>query len=512
MSTTQLDLSLALQQFNNMSYQPLEISIDKNMYESFLSKYANAEFLGKFINVCLYQSDFTAVSGINNNNEVIQYFKLFLKSLGDDIKSIKNTSINTPIKPFTDTIIFINNILNIKDDATARLINYDTVSNHFTNLNPFTKQIITDVSINRIDNFQKFKSELEDISKLISVYHELRQVRFISDEMEVLKVEATNNNISPLNLLKTYKEIIHRAYTVFSTLKSVSGDDEDKYLEFYDETFAPETADKLLQYLSQSFNFYMSGYDLLDKHIDGIESSSVYIIAAASNNGKSLFMINLMRNMIRHQLNNFEPNDLILFVTLEDDIYKLFRRIICIFGNINPKLAKKLFVYCSSLLRAQSDIEITRHGLQSQIKILLEKIINKTLHKVTKGKCRIGLMHSNEFGYSASDISRFIEKKKVEGLNVKSVFVDYLDCMSVSNVISSSNGWNKGSEYDSQGTITQELRLLAREKAISIITVTQNNKLSENSNQALNNALVGDSLMIKGLYRAIYKCKIFRIR
>lgn len=444
-----LDLSQALQQFGSQ-YQPLEVSIDKNMYESFLSRYANADFLGKFINVCLYQSDFTAIAGISNNNEIIQYFKVFLKSLNEDIKAIKNTSINTPIKPFVDTINIINNILDVKDDPTARLMTYDTIDKHFQNLNPFTKQIMLNVSTLRIQNFQAFKSELEDINKLIQVYQELKQVKFISDEMDILKAEAANNDISALNLLKTYKEIIHKAYNVFSTLKSTSDDNEsDKYLEFFDESSIADVTSKLLKYLTKSFNFYMSGYELLDKNIDGIESSSVYIVSAASNNGKSLFMINMVRNLINHQLNKFDPNDIILFITLEDDIYKLYRRIIAIFGNINPKIAKKLFVHCASQLKeAQNNIDMK--NLEKDVLKLLEKITNKSVHKVTKGRCRLGLIHSNEFGYSMGDVGRFIDKKKVEGLNVKAVFIDYIDCMQVSNVIPGKDG---GKEYDSQGQI-----------------------------------------------------------
>jgi len=483
-----IDLSIALSQFGT-NYAPLEI--DKSIHDSFLSKYANVEFLGKFLNICLYQSDFSAIAGINSNAEIIRYFKVFLKSLGEDIKSIKNVSINSPTKPFLDTITFLTNLLNIKEDITGRLISYDTVNNHFPNLNPFTKQILATVISTRIDNFQKFKSELEDVSKLITVYHELKQVKFISEELEVLKVEANNNNVSPLNLLKIYKEIIHKAYNTFSTLKTVSeGDESSKYLEFYDETCLDETSDKLLKYLSESFNFYSSGYQLLDKYIDGIESTATYLISAASNNGKSLFMLNMMRKLIMHDLNEFKSNDMILFITLEDDIYKLFRRIMCVFGNINPKLAKKLFVSSSNLIKTLAETDIQLTSVKQQVKELLEKIIEKAIHSTTRNKCRVGLIHSNRMDYCCNDIVRFIDKKRIEGITVKICFIDYLDMMQPSSTVSGSKGFN---DYDNQGEIMKEMRNLGKDYHIPVLTVTQNSKLAENQNQSLNNSLIGDS-------------------
>jgi hypothetical protein len=183
-----------------------------------------------------------------------------------------------------------------------------------------------------------------------------------------------------------------------------------------------------------------------------------------------------------------------LFVTLEDDIYKLYRRIISIFGNYNPKLCKKLFVYSSQLLKGsgkgENNKDIIYHkGLESQIKALLEKITNQAIHSVTKGRCKVGILHSNEFGYNMADASAFIDKQRALGVNVKMAFIDYIDCMLPSNMASNA----AGKEYDTQGVVVQEMKLVGREQGVSIISVTQNSKLAENSQQALNNSLIGDS-------------------
>jgi hypothetical protein len=52
----------------------------------------------------------------------------------------------------------------------------------------------------------------------------------------------------------------------------------------------------------------------------------------------------------------------------------------------------------------------------------------------------------------------------------------------------------RGDEYQSQGQIVQELRTLARNYSIPIVTITQNVRSSENYEQSLNNQMIGDSI------------------
>ncbi len=446
---------------NNISSQEVTI------YDSFLVKYTNKDFFSKFLNVCLYQSDFSAIAGINKNSEIIKFFKSFLNSLATDVRD--TNSINIQQKPLLNTISTIKKILEIKEDPAARLLTYDTVDKHFQGTNLFCSKIIKHVKENRITDFQLFKSELDDVVRLIQVYIELKQLKVVLDELDFLKHESSATDLSALNLLKNCKTIITKAHSIFSTLKSVSDDDElTKYLEFYDESSNQNVIPNLFKYLSKSFAFFKSGYKLLDESVDGIESSSVYIISAASNNGKSLFMINLMRNVILHQLNKFEENDTILFITLEDDIYKVYRRFLSIFGNISTKLAKKLFVHCASLIQESKDIDIKFKNIEHDINRLFEKITQKAIYNTTKGRCRLGLIYSNDQDYTMADVSRFIDKKKAEGCNVKAVFIDYLDYMSPSN----SNIKDKdGSNYSAHGQIVKEMKLVSREYGLPIVTV-----------------------------------------
>ena len=440
---------------------------ESNIYDSFLIKYSNKDFLSKFLNVCLYQADFSVVAGINKNSEVIKHFKHFLNALAEDIRA--SSSANIQQKPILNTISTFKKILEIKEDPAARLLTYDTVDKHFHNVDIYCSKVIENVKNTRLSNFQQFKSELEDIHRLIHIYSELKHIKVVSNELDFLKQESSNADASALNLLKNYKNVIQKAYSIFSTLKSVADDEDiEKYLEFYDESSNPAVCSSLFKYLSRAFNFFKSGYTLLDDNLEGIESGSVYMISAASNHGKSLFLINLMRNVILCPLNKFEPNDIILFITLEDDAYRVYRRLLSIFGNISTKLAKRLFVHCSSIIRETKDIDIKSKNVEQEINRLISNITQKAIYSTTKGRCRLGLIYSNTHDYSMTDVSNFIDKKKAEGFNVKAVFIDYLDYMAPS---SSGIKDKDGSSYNSQGEITKEMKLVAREYGIPVITV-----------------------------------------
>jgi len=57
--------------------------------------------------------------------------------------------------------------------------------------------------------------------------------------------------------------------------------------------------------------------------------------------------INMCKRMIETNLSDFDKKDAILFITTEDDIHKLSRRFISIFGNY--KFESVTTVICESL-------------------------------------------------------------------------------------------------------------------------------------------------------------------
>ena len=52
--------------------------------------------------------------------------------------------------------------------------------------------------------------------------------------------------------------------------------------------------------------------------VGGIEAGNLHLICGPSNNAKSIFMINLLYKMAEMNKHEFDGNDIIIYITLED--------------------------------------------------------------------------------------------------------------------------------------------------------------------------------------------------
>ena len=187
-----------------------------------------------------------------------------------------------------------------------------------------------------------------------------------------------------------------------------------------------------------------------------------------------------------------------LFLTLEDDIYKLFRRFASISGNYNYNSIKSLF---------KTSYEISNYenagSYVSNIKNMFKNIIQTSILDATDNKVSLIIKHSNENTFSSGDISRFIDQLKVEGVNIKAIIVDYIDVM-----VPIINKFTSGDDYNAQGLIVQEMRNLSRLYQIPVITATQNRRESENVSTTMSNMQIGDSYKKVRNADFIYMCRM----
>ena len=197
-------------------------------------------------------------------------------------------------------------------------------------------------------------------------------------------------------------------------------------------------------------------------------------------------MINLCNKIIRKNIADFKPNDGVLFITLEDNIYKLSRRFCSIFGNIEQKVITELHLKTADVSTAENYISNDDH-LQKKFINIFQDIFNNSIQYVIDDKLNLIVKHGPENMVSAGDISKFVDTIKVtENINIKLIFIDYVDTMATT--VKSNED-----DYVKHGTIVQELRNLSRQYKIPIITASQNSKSSENTQFALNNQQMGDS-------------------
>jgi hypothetical protein len=224
------------------------------------------------------------------------------------------------------------------------------------------------------------------------------------------------------------------------------------------------------------------------------------MISAPSNSGKSMLLANLSRNIILANYEEWKPQDTILFVTLEDDIMKLTRRLISIYGNINQDSLRSLYRRSFEYIKTTSNPE--------DLIIKLKQIINKTLINsilsATHGRVNLAIKHSSENTFSPNDLTKFIDRLKIEGYNIKLAIVDYIDVMSPSIYRTSFDN-----TYSIQGQITQELRNVSKNYRIPIITATQSVRAAEDEEFDQNNTSIGDSYLKVRYSDFIYFCRMY---
>lgn len=461
---------------------------NNSFYNSFLLNYTNNEFILNFFNVCLYQSNFDVIITSNNNTEILTYFKSFLKNISKDVKASADT-LNIPVKNYLNTLYILQQILEIRGDISSRLLSYDNILVHFPNSDPNIVKLFQEVSDNRYTTIQEFRTHLDKLIGEIKVYNETQVLKNIINQWYLLYNEVSEGNSSALTWLKNFRDIVQTSHSNLADLKVLATEETvSNYMLFYDKESVKPVIKNLVHFLGTSFAHFKTGFEIFDNNIDGIESSSVTVITGPSNHAKSLFMINIINQIISNVKNSYDTKDAFILITLEDDVHKLFRRLLSVFGNNDSKIIKKIYEKCSTLLKEQENTDIKNRKLIESIEKFFEDLINRSIISLTNNRCHFFVHHSNENTFTMADAAKKLDELIMNGYKPKGIFIDYLDQMQPSILRYSNNN-----DYDNQGSILQEMRITARRYSIPIVTITQNAKTSENTMQTMNNTLIGDS-------------------
>jgi len=458
----------------------------KTLLKAFVSTFTSEEFMVDLVRITLHPSEFGSFTS-EKANSAIDYIRDFLKTLGDTTRRLQlSTS-----KNIQSQIYAINTLLTIRE-SSATLLTYENVFQHLAIKDLITTKLIQkaiDLKLNDDESFRKLTNNVIDI---IHAYYEVISVSSTVTLLDNLQEAILDNNLTPFEALKNYKDLVIAAYNDLSKLQSLSKTEtvSDHFI-ITDDKSCENLADTLMNYISKGFSVFKTGFDLFDNVLNGVESSSVHLLSAPSNHGKSLMCINMCKRMIETNLSTFNKKDAILFVTTEDDIHKLSRRFISIFGNYKFESVRQLYAKAYDVTRTQQIMGISvdaDNQMNSQIQKMFKSLLKTSLLKVTQGKVSLVLKHCNENSFSPGDLGRFLDRLKVEGYKPKLIFVDYMDTMTPTTSV-----FGNTKEYDTQGQITQELRILSRIHGIPIISPTQNQRESEDVTKAMSNKLIGDS-------------------
>ncbi|MEM4385270.1 MAG: DnaB-like helicase C-terminal domain-containing protein [Candidatus Anstonellales archaeon] len=438
------------------------------------SKFTEKKFLMSLLNVSLYTI------------QKSEYVNIILSFIDDLSKSIrKGLVIPKQIRPESVIVILkiINSVISARLNIHISSITYSNIRSavsEYIRSDPIVDSFISDVIMIRIKNDDEYYKEIEYVVTMIRIYNELKNMNSSLKRMEDFIASIESDSMSIYDLLVSYRDMIRDLYTNMDKLKTVAAEESLSDFLIISNDFESKNLlrDHLRKFFEMGYHYFKSGYKIIDNNAGGLESSTVHIISGPTNHGKSIFMINVLRNIMINQ--EFSDRDCIVYITLEDDIYKLLKRLISIFGNVDITYVKELFSRMSSLF--------SKYGKATDSNIVdsfINLIYNKCFSDIDSPK--LILKHSTENTFSPMDASKFIESIKSKGYNPKALFIDYID------VMIPSIGDKVVSDYQIHGMIVHELRVMSRRYRIPIFTITQNRRSSENVNEILDNSLVGDS-------------------
>lgn len=488
---TQTSLSLV----SSPTQNPLQ---QKSLLKSFIANFTSDTFFADIVSVALYPADFGTSNSILKSESIIEYIRSFLKDISQTVQK-HNFATQQQVKKQAG---MVSSILAIRESAAP--MTYETVYQYITPPDLAGKKIISTAIQNKIANVENFKENLNNIIKIINAYHELKSISSNLLLYDYLVDSVDQSQHSIFESMKSYRDLVISSYNDLSKLQILSKIDKSSDYHVLRDKESTHSLSKILStYISDSYNFYKTGYELIDTCVHGLESSSVHIVTAPSNHGKSIFLINLLRNIILHNIEDFEEDSCVIFVTLEDNIPKLTRRISSIFGNCVQNTVGDLYREGSQRLRQLKKSNSDLRPLQENITKIFDGVLIKAIDNVTKFKTSIVLKYSSDNSFSPGDLSKFVDQLRVtEKLNVKLIVMDYIDCAKPTM-----SGLKHGDEYYNQGVIVHELRQLAVSLDIPILTATQNSRSSENLTGEMSNQLIGDSYLKVRYSDFIYMCR-----
>jgi len=465
--------------------------------KAFITDFVQPEFFSDIINICLYPTEFGIVT-TSQGNTVITHVHQFFGDLEKqcDFLKIPNT------KQIKNFISITKTILNIRE--TGNIITYDNINQHTQGTDLVQKKLIQLACDNKINDELGFRQLINQIIDKIGAYYEVEAIKNSINMFDEFHRYAEQPGISVFEATKKFKDNVISLYNDLAKLQCTRrSEQEEDYFVIRDKNSTKPLAHTLVNFLETGYNYFKSGYELIDDTFAGFESSTVHVISAPSNHGKSIFMVNIVKKIIEENINEFKPEDAIVVITLEDDIRRLMRRFCSIFGNFTAQVLKDLYLRSSEILRSQQNHFNSIDLTVNKIEKIFQSLLNNSVVKLTNGKVSLVIKHCNENSFSPADISKFIDRLKMEGLNTKLVVADYVDVMSPSVT-------RKGSfsDYDAQGDIIQDLRILSRHHKIPVITATQNRRESEVLSTPLNNTMIGDSYKKIRFSDFIYMCRM----
>lgn len=339
----------------------------------------------------------------------------------------------------------------------SKLIDTAIVSGHFSDIQDY----ITGISERTLEE-EKITKAVDTISQR----KQLLQIDYASKELDQFMNKFKANDYSnPDDALKDWNNLIG---TIQSDIVKKQRDRDLHSITELDLTkddFQPVINQIKVSY--SGLDSVSTGYSELDKYMNGgFAPARLYIFGATSGGGKSVMLINLIKNAVENCKKRDDEIPTFVYVTLENLIDETLMRLYC-------------------CLTEQTTDQVMKNYENEK-----EKIAPFIKNWLLKYGCNVVFIYRKPQMTTSNDIMGFCDQLKNQGrnINIKGIFVDYLDLMKA----------NRTTSYDAYrlelGDITMDLKVMAVMIRCPVLTVTQLTRGSYNLKEQMTLANVGESM------------------
>lgn len=337
------------------------------------------------------------------------------------------------------------------------LLDIVQASGHFSDI----KDYITGLNERRLEP-ERIKKAVD----AIAVRKLYLQIDDGGKELDSFLKKYRNNDYSNLDdALKDWTNIINRIQTDIIKKQRDRDLNSITQLDLSKDDFSPVINQIKVSY--SGLDSVPSGYSELDNYINGgFAPARLYIFGATSGGGKSVMLINLVKNAVENCKKRDGEIPTFVYVTLENLIDETLMRLYC-------------------CLTEQTTKDVIDHYDQERDKI--PQVIKSWL---ANNGCNIVFIYKKPQMTTATDIMGYCDQIVAanNGVSIKGIYVDYLDLMKA----------NRTTAYDAYrlelGDITMDLKVMAVLTRCPVLTVTQLTRSSYNTREQMTLANVGESM------------------
>lgn len=244
--------------------------------KGFVGKFTDPQFFEDIVNISLYPSDFGVVIGDSQGNSVSEYLNKFFTDLKQNVDRLSFDN-----KKVIETNLATAKTLLKLRDAGRGLVTYDTVFHHMNASNIAVKKLIQTAINNKLTDQNQFRLKIDELIKKIDYFYDINHAVGGMVKIDQFSDALNSPDTSIIEAVSLYKEMALQTYNDLSQLQSIAKDEKQSdYYEVSTIESAGHVADSFVDYISNGYSFFKTGFTIFDKSVEGFESSSLHLVTA----------------------------------------------------------------------------------------------------------------------------------------------------------------------------------------------------------------------------------------